>query len=161
MPTFAPLLDAPFPIQLHVGAAVLAILLLPWTLFRRRKDRVHRVCGYLWVTAMVTTALSSFFINEARMVGPFSAIHLISVYVLIGLWQAVRAAIRRDTQAHQAGMRGIAFGGLGVAGALTLIPGRRMGEMLFGPYSEEGFFVVLAVAVLVAGTVLSKRRAGG
>lgn len=161
MPTLAPLIYAPFAIQLHVVMALVAIALLPWTLFRTKKDRLHKVCGYIWVTAMASAALSSFFINEARMLGPFSAIHLISVYVLFGLWQAVRAAIRRDLVAHQAGMRGLAFGGLGIAGILTLLPGRRMGEVLFGSYDQEGFFVVLAVAVLVFGMVMSRRRAEG
>ena len=158
MPTLAPLIDAPFAVQLHVGAALIAIALLPWTLFRKRRDRVHRVSGYLWVTAMVTTALSSFFINEARMFGPFSAIHLISVYTLFGIWQAVRAAIRRDRRAHESGMRGLTFGALGIAGLLTFLPGRRMNEVMFGAYGDEGFFVVLAVAVLVAGSLFSRRR---
>ena len=161
MPTLAPLFDAPFAVQLHVTTAVVAIALLPWTLFRTKKDRVHKVCGYIWVTAMVSTALSSFFINEARMLGPCSAIHLISAYVLVGLWQAVRAAIRRDQVAHRAGMRGLAFGGLGVAGILTLMPGRRMGEVLFGSYDTEGFFLVLAVTVVLFGTFRGRGRAEG
>ena len=71
MPTLVPLIDSPFAVQLHVGAAMLAILLLPLTLFRRRRDGLHKAAGYLWVTAMVTAALSSFFITGLQMIGPF------------------------------------------------------------------------------------------
>ena len=159
MPTIAPLLDATIAVQLHVSAALAAIALLPWTLFRRRRDRVHKTCGYLWVTAMATAALSSFFIHEVRLVGPFSPIHLISIYTLFGIWQAVRAAIRRDTVSHRAGMLGLSLGALGVAGTLSLMPGRRMNEALFGSYGQEGFFLALVVAVVVAGTAMSRQRA--
>ena len=159
MPTLAPLLDAPFAVQFHVAAALLAIALLPLTLFRRRKDRVHKTAGYLWVTTMTTAALSSFFINDIRTVGPFSAIHLISLYTLFGLWQAVRAAMRKDMVTHRAAMTGISAGALGLAGLLSLMPGRRMNEAFFGGYETEGFLLVLALAVVVVGVVLSTRRA--
>lgn len=66
MPTLVPLMDARIAVQLHVAAALLAITLLPLTLFRKRRkrrDRIHRSAGYLWVTTMLTAALSSFFIH--------------------------------------------------------------------------------------------------
>ena len=44
--SFDPLLTAPFQIQLHVGFAVIAIVLGPIALFRTRRDRIHRITGY-------------------------------------------------------------------------------------------------------------------
>ena len=161
MPTLVPLIDAPLAVQIHVACALAAIGLLPLTLFRRRRDRLHRMSGYVWVAAMVTTALSSFFIHGVGGIGPFSPIHLISLYALFGIWQAVRAAIRKDIAAHKAAMTGLTVGALGVAGVLSFMPGRRMNAMLFGDASQEGFFLILALAVIGFGVALSRRKQSG
>ncbi len=158
MPTLDPLLSAPVAVQIHVAAAMAAIAFLPFTLFRKKRDRVHKTAGYVWVLVMATAALSSFFIRGLGGFAGFSPIHLISIYTLVGLWLAVRAAIRRDLVRHRAAMSGMAFGALGVAGVLSLMPGRRMNEALFGDYGAQGFYLSLAVAVVVVGVVLSKRR---
>lgn len=157
MPTLVPLIDSPSAVQLHVAAALLAILLLPLTLFRRRRDGLHKAAGYLWVTAMVAAALSSFFITGLQMIGPFSPIHLISLYALFGIWQAVRAAIARDIVTHQKAMTGLTVGALGVAGLLSLSPGRRMNEVFFGAYGTEGFVMALTLAVIGLGILMSRR----
>ena len=158
MPTLDPLLNAPFAVLFHVAAAVLAIALLPLTLFRSKRDRVHRIAGYFWVLAMAGAALSSFFIRGIGTFGGFSAIHIISIVTLIGLWNGVRAAIRRDLAAHQAGMRGIAMGGLGLAGVLSFLPGRRMNEALFGSQETLGFALVLGLAILAMGLFYRRNR---
>ena len=155
MPSLVPLLDAPLAVQIHVGAALLAIALLPWSLFRRRKDRIHRMAGYAWVSAMALAAMSSFFIHGIGLIGPFSPIHLISVATLFGLYRAVRAAIDKNFAAHRLAMRSTVFGALGVAGFLALIPGRLMNEVLFGPYGAEGSAFL---AVLVALAAFLHRR---
>ena len=149
MTVLAPLFNAPLAVQLHVAGVGLAILLLPLTLWRRRRDRVHRMAGYAWVGAMGLAALSSFFIHGLALVGPFGPIHLISVYVLWGLFMGVRAAIRGQQTTHRDHMRGLAFGGLGVAGMLSFLPGRMMNDMVFGPHGTEGFWALAAIAVLV------------
>ena len=158
MPTLVPLLEAPWAVQLHVVAAIGAIVLLPWTLFRRSRDRVHRFSGYVWVTFMATAALSSFFIAGVGGFGPFSAIHLISIYALFGLWQAVRAAIRRDVETHRTAMTGLTIGALGVAGLLSLMPGRRMNTVFFGDYGTPGFFLSLTIALVIVGVILTRRK---
>ncbi|WP_375175488.1 DUF2306 domain-containing protein [Pseudooceanicola sp.] len=148
--SLTPLLSASVAIQIHVLAALLAILLLPLTLFRRRRDRVHKVAGYVWVTAMLTTAISSFWINGIRLIGPFSPIHLLSVLTLYNVIWAVVELRRGNRRAHEGILRATAYWSLGLAGLFTLIPGRMMAEALFGEAQVTGFLSVLTLVGLVA-----------
>ena len=43
----------------------------------------HRTLGYIWVGLMLVVAASSFAIQGMRQLGPFSAIHLLSVMVVV------------------------------------------------------------------------------
>lgn len=147
--TLLPLFSASVTIQVHVYAALLAVALLPITLFRRRRDRVHKIAGYVWVLAMLTTALSSFWINGIRMVGPFSPIHLLSAMTLVNVVWSIIEVRRGNIAAHQTILRATAFWALGVAGMFTLLPGRLMGQVLFGQDQVAGFIAVFTLAVLL------------
>jgi len=147
--TLAPLMTATFAIQLHVAAAILSIALLPLNLFRKRRDRVHKVTGYVWVTAMLITAVSSFWINGIRLVGPFSPIHLLSVLVIFNVIWAIVEVRRRNIARHETILKGTAFWSLGVAGLFTLLPGRMMGEVIFGDAQVAGFTAVFTIAALL------------
>jgi len=46
-------------LTLHVCAALLALCLGPFALFRTRRDRWHKIAGYVWVLAMIVAAVSS------------------------------------------------------------------------------------------------------
>ena len=82
---------------------------------------------------MFVVAVSSFFIHEIRLWGPFSPIHLLSVFTLIMLPLAVLRARRHDVAKHRRAMTGLFIGALVVAGAFTLLPGRIMHAVVFGP----------------------------
>lgn len=151
MPTLDPLLAAPPPIQIHAAAAIGAVLLGPVALLRRSRDIWHKVAGRLWVAAMAVTALSSFWIGEMRLLGPFGPIHLLSVYTLWGLYEGVTHIRAGRIEAHRRTMRAIWFWALGVAGLFTLLPGRRMNAVLFEGFEREGF----VAAALVVGTALA------
>ena len=88
--------------------------------------------GRIWVLLMITIATSSLFIHGIEMIGPFSPIHLLSLWVLLGVPFAVRHARRGRVDAHRRAMVGLFVGALVIAGALTLLPGRVMHEVLFG-----------------------------
>lgn len=154
--TLTPLLHSAPMIQLHVAAALLSVALLPLTLFRRRRDRVHKVAGYVWILAMLVTALSSFWINGIRMVGPFSPIHILSVVTVVNVIWALVEVKRRNIVAHETILRATAFWALGVAGLFTLLPGRLMSETLFGPFQIPGF----AGAALMLGLGVWRGRSG-
>ena len=124
--SLAPLLDAPPAIQLHAFAAMTAFALGVVQLSAPKGTRPHRTIGWIWVALMATIAISSFWIHSIRLVGRFSPIHLISIFVLIMLPLAVLAAHRHDVRRHRKHMIGLFVGGLVVAGLFTFVPGRIM-----------------------------------
>lgn len=147
---FEPLFTAPVAVQIHVGCALLALLLTPVQFLRRVGDRRHKRIGYAWVVAMGLTALSSFGISEIRLLGPFGPIHLLSAWVLFALVAAIMAARAGNIAAHSAWLRNSAFWGLGVAGLFTLLPARRMGQTLFADVGWLGF--AAACGLFAAGS---------
>ncbi|MEO1000104.1 MAG: DUF2306 domain-containing protein [Pseudomonadota bacterium] len=130
--SLSPFLDAGLAIQLHTLIALAALGLGLWQLIRPKGTCAHRRLGLIWTTGMMISAAASFFINEGRQLGPFSAIHLLSLSMLIGLPLAVRAARRGRIRLHAALMLTAIFGGLVFAGALALLPGRLLHDMLTG-----------------------------
>lgn len=148
--TLEPLLHASPVIQVHALFAVLALLLGAVQFFRVKGDATHRMIGRSWVTLMAIVALSGFFIWTIRLVWLFSPIHLLSVFVLVMLWQGVAAARRGDIDAHKRRMRGTYLFGLVITGLLTLIPGRIMYFVVFGPDGATPEKLAIFVAVLLA-----------
>ena len=119
-----PLINAALAIQLHAFAALFALILGAVQLFLRKGTSRHRIFGYVWSAAMVLVAVSSFWIHEIRQWREFSIIHLISIYVLVGLPLAVLAARKKNVGNHAKSMQGLYIGGLIIAGLFTLSPGR-------------------------------------
>jgi uncharacterized membrane protein len=76
---------------------------------------------------------SAFFIHEIRLLGPWSPIHLIAIFVLVVLPMAVFHARRHHVARHRSAMIQIFVGGLVIAGLFTFLPGRVMHAMVFGP----------------------------
>lgn len=142
--------EAPLIIQIHVAAALPALILGPIAIWRRQRDLLHRVAGWLWVLAMVVLAGSSFLIQEARQFGPFSVIHILSVFTFWGLWQGLTAIRRRDVMGHQRAMRLLYMQAIILAGVFTFLPGRRMNALFFADLPHLGF----AFAGLAGGMVL-------
>ena len=97
---------------------------------------------------MFVLAVSGFFIHGLRMIGPFSPIHLFSILTLYGLWESISHLRARRFAAHGKAMKSLYFTALLLAGFFTLLPGRRMNEVLFGAYGLEGFVVVLVIGVV-------------
>ena len=122
--------DAGFMIQLHVLCAVLSALLGPVALLRRRRDRIHKTVGYVWVTAMALTALSSMFILELRVIGPFSQIHILSVVTLVGLWQSIAQIRLGNVKIHRRVMWRLYWQAIGIAGLFSFLPGRDMNALI-------------------------------
>lgn len=122
------------PIILHLATVLPALALGPVVLLRRKGDRVHRWLGGLWATLMMATAIASAFIHSpgAGVAGTgYSFIHIFTVWTLvnvpIGVWLARTGRIA----AHRGVMTGL-YAGLVVAGLTTLIPGRLLGNLVFG-----------------------------
>ena len=124
-------------VWLHLGSILLATLLTPVMLLRRKGDGRHRKLGYVWVGTMLLTAVTSLFISTrvphgwGVFTGDFSFIHILSVFVLWQVPRLVMAARAHDRVRHERGVRGIVIGGLLIAGFFTFPLGRMLGNWLF------------------------------
>lgn len=139
MVDFTPILEAPLSIQLHFVTVVPAFFLGAWQLTGSRKGSTsHRLIGKIYLTLMSITAVAAFFIPSFSTWsiggGPIrlGLIHLFIPLTINGIWQTRKALRTGDIAAHKASMRGMYFGGLIIAGALTFLPGRIMWRMFFG-----------------------------
>jgi len=128
----APLTHAPLAIQLHAYAALAALALGAVQLAGIKGTTRHRVLGFTWAALMLVVALSSFWIHEIRLWGPWSPIHLLSIFALVNLPLAVWAAHRHAVSRHRSAMIGLYVGALVIAGLFTLMPGRIMYKVVFG-----------------------------
>lgn len=148
-----PLLSASPAIQIHVAGALIALLIGPFALWRKRRDLWHRMIGYTYLTAFLTAALASFFIHGMRLVGPFGPIHLLSLWAIFHIVRGVQQARARQIAAHRATMRGLYFQALGVALIFTFLPGRVMNQLVFPGAPIVGAVVVIATGHVVLGLV--------
>jgi len=130
--SLAPLLNAAPVIQIHAFAAIGAFALGLVQLAAPKGTLPHRTIGWIWVALMAVIAVSSFWIHELRIVGPFSPIHLLSIFTLVMLPLAVMHARRHNVTQHRWAMIGIFTGALLVAGAFTFLPGRIMHAVALG-----------------------------
>jgi uncharacterized membrane protein len=130
--SLAPLLDASFAIKLHAFAAMSAFGLGVYQLARRKGTPHHRLTGWTWVTLMVIVAASAFWIHELRIWGPWSPIHLLSIFTLTMLPVGVLYARHHNVRGHMFTMISIFAGALIIAGIFTLAPGRIMHAVVFG-----------------------------
>src|SRR5262249_53531709 len=131
--TLAPLLEAAPAIPLHAFAAMAAFALGLVQFAAPKGTLPHRTVGRIWVGLMLMVAVSSFWIHGIRMVGPFGPIHLLSIFTLLivplGIWRAHTHRVA----AHRNIMIFTFAGALVIAGLFTLLPGRIMHQVVFGP----------------------------
>ena len=131
--TLAPLLEAAPAIPLHAFAAMGAFVLGIVQFAAPKGTLPHRTIGWIWAVLMLAIVVSSFFIHELRLWGPFSPIHLLSIFTLVMLVMGVLAAHRHNARNHKIAMISIFAGALVIAGLFTLVPGRIMHAVIFGP----------------------------
>jgi uncharacterized membrane protein len=131
--TLAPLLDAAQPIPLHAFAAMAAFVLGIVQFAAPKGTLPHRTVGWIWVGLMAVVAISSFWIQEIRLWGPWSPIHLLSIFTPIMLVLAVWYARRHNVRGHKITMISIFCGALVIAGIFTFVPGRVMHAVALGP----------------------------
>lgn len=159
--TLEPLLTASPAIQIHVAAALWAIITGAFAVMRTRRDWIHKTLGYLWVITMLIVSVSTVFIT-AR-VGPtlfgFGLIHILSVVVIVSLALGLRAAIVRDIARHRAIMRALYVQSLGITGLFTLLPGRKMNAVLFGEASHWGWAAIVLGGAAITWLLIRQARA--
>lgn len=128
----------PLLVQVHLAAMVVIMGLTVPMLLRAKGTPPHRLLGRAWAGLMVGNALLTLCFNAGSsriggvFVGDVSAIHAISLFVLLKVPVAVRRARRGDVRGHESAIRGLVIGSLLVAGFFTLPFGRTMGNWLLG-----------------------------
>ena len=130
--TLAPLLNAPPIIQIHAACAFAAIGLGVTQFLAPKGTLPHRAIGWAWAMLMIAVAGTSLFIHTIRNWGPWSPIHLLSLFTLAIVPVAVASARRHDIPAHRQAMIWIFSLALVVTGLFTLAPGRIMNKVVFG-----------------------------
>ncbi|MEI9993684.1 MAG: DUF2306 domain-containing protein [Rhizomicrobium sp.] len=134
--TLEPLLQAPFAVQFHVATVVPAALIGTWQIFFSRKGTpFHRALGYLYMTLMVVTALSTLWVHRLMPDRPFfgfSPIHLLIPVTLYAVYNALKGAWTHDIPRHRQAMIILYVSAILLAGGLTLLPGRIMHAVMFG-----------------------------
>jgi len=160
--SLTPLLTADTTIQIHASAAIAAFLIGALVLWRAKGTRLHKALGRIWVVLMLVVATSALFINEIRMIGPFSPIHLFVLVTYVGIARGLWAiVVERDIAKHRAAMQAVYVGALLLAGAFTFLPGRRMHDVLFG--ADAGWtpaLTLIGAALLCTGLLWRRLRAG-
>ena len=125
-------------IAIHLSAALGALAIGPVALWARRGSaqhpRLHRAFGYAWVTLMVATALSAVFIRDFGLpnIGGYTPIHLLVPVTLVALFGAFWKLAQRDVAGHRWVMQQLYFWGCIFSGALTLLPQRYLGRVVWG-----------------------------
>ena len=130
--SLAPLLNASPAIQIHAFAAMAAFALGVVQLAAPKGTLPHRTIGWIWVALMLAVSTTSFWIHEIRLWGPWSPIHLLSIFTLATLPLAVLYARRHRVANHRNAMIAIFTGALVIAGLFTFVPGRIMYAVVFG-----------------------------
>ncbi len=121
--------------KLHLWTILPALIIGLVIHLNQKGTSPHKVLGRAYMGLMFFTATVSLFMG-AR-VGPtlfnhFGFIHIFSLIVLYEIPMAYAAARRGDIARHRSYMVGLYFGGLLLAAALTLMPGRTIHVFFFG-----------------------------
>lgn len=142
----------------HVVAALFVLAIGPVQILRRRRDRVHRTMGYLWVAAMYYVCFSSFGIVSD---GHFSWLHGLSAFTIVTVTLGLISAVRHNIPAHRGNMVG-SYLGIAVAfGFAVGVPGRSIPLLLLADPGTAFFvaaLVLLSVGVAYASLIRGDRK---
>ena len=125
---------------IHLSAALGALAIGPIALWARKgrvqRPRLHRAAGYAWTTLMLATCLSALFIHDRQLpnLAGYTWIHLFVPFTLLGLFGAFRALYRGEIPAHRRAMQSVYLGACIGAGAFSLLPGRYLGQVVWGTW---------------------------
>ena len=114
---------------IHFVTVFLAFLLGAWILWRPKGTAAHRAAGRIWAMLMLVTAIDSFWIRS--LTGGISIIHFLSAITLVSIPFAIWHARNGRIDSHMRSMRTV-YISLCIAGLFTMLPGRIIGNMIFG-----------------------------
>ena len=125
-------------IAVHMTTALAALAIGPLALWARKgrtqRPRLHRAFGYAWVTLMVVAAVSAIFIRDYQLpnLAGYTLIHVFVPYTLVGLIGSFWFLAHGNIAAHRKTMQQLYVGACLGAGAFALLPGRYLGQLVWG-----------------------------
>ena len=125
-------------IAVHMSAALVAIAIGPIALWARKgatqRPKLHRAFGYAWVTMMLVAAVSAIFIRDYRLpnITGLTPIHVFVPVTFYYLFRAFQFLAQGNIAGHRKAMQSLYVSACLVAGAFTLLPGRYLGDLIFG-----------------------------
>ena len=120
---------------MHLGTIAPAFLMATFMMVTKKGTEVHKLIGRIYMVLMLFTAMVTLLMSAQvgpRLFNHFGFIHLLSVLVLYCVPSAYWAIKNGNVKRHRWSMIGLYIGGLIVAGGFTLMPGRMLGNVLFG-----------------------------
>jgi len=130
-PNFAVFAQAPLVIQIHILAAMGALVIGTVQLIGPKGTLPHRTLGYGFAGLMLITVITAIFIRNIND-GAFSLIHIFVPLTLMGLFGMIVNARKMQTDRHRSAVFGLFFGALILPGVFAFVPGRLMWQMFFG-----------------------------
>jgi uncharacterized membrane protein len=115
-------------VYVHMSAAFAALALGTFQLWRPKGTYSHRKLGWTWIALMLTVAVSSLWIPRFMQL---SWIHVFTLVTLVSIPLALWHIRRGNVRGHASAMKGVYIGGLIIAGAFTLLPGRAIGNLIW------------------------------
>lgn len=141
----------------HVVAALVALVIGPVNILRRRRDRTHCVLGYTWAASMYYVCGSSFWIVTD---GRYSWLYGLSAFTVVTVSLGILAAVRGNIPGHLMNMVGSYLGLLAAFGFAAGVPSRAIPRLLVSDPATAWFVVAVVVAGVAALylTVRPRRR---
>jgi uncharacterized membrane protein len=121
-------------VWLHLATVIPSIILGFYLLGAAKGTARHRLLGKIWCALMVITALAALMIRGYFLPNwhGLNVIHIFSVITLVSVPGIIIAARRHNVVAHQRAVFGLCTGGLFIAGLFAFMPGRILGDALYG-----------------------------
>ena len=125
-------------IAVHMSLALTAVTIGPVALWARmglkKRPQLHRAFGYAWVTCMLGAAIAGLFIRDYRLpnIAGYTPIHLLIPLTVLSLYRSFRFLAQGNVTGHRKRMQWLYVGACLVAGAFTLVPGRFLGDLIWG-----------------------------
>jgi uncharacterized membrane protein len=118
----------PLVVYAHLFSALAALVIGTFQLARAKGTASHRATGWIWVLLMLTAAISSLWMPAFLKLG---WIHVFTAVTLVSLPVALWSIRHGDVRNHASTMKWLYAGGLVIAGAFALSPGRLLGDLLW------------------------------
>ena len=125
-----PLLNAPIILKAHIATAVVAVIIGAAQLISKKGTKIHFYRGWIWVFLMAIVAVTAILLPERRQ-STYILTTALTIWLIVGLPLGIWAIKRGNIMLHRAFMLGLYAGGLIIALAFTLTPGRLLYKIFF------------------------------